>query len=329
MKFIQKLLAACLLVMGVGMGTVSTAWAQDKLPNLGQESSRVNIAKEALNKDAVCTRCHDESETAPILSLYQTKHGVRGDKRTPTCQSCHGDSDKHVKGDPNAKGRASPDVIFKKGVYAQSGDRQRSDQCLTCHKGTKRNNWDGAQHQNNGLACNSCHQVHKPTDKVLSKKTQPEVCYTCHKEQRADSKKVSHHPIEEGKVTCSDCHNPHGSTGDKLIKKNTVNETCFQCHAEKRGPMLFEHQPVTEACTNCHTPHGSNINALFKSRTAFLCRVCHDGTHGSASPAGPNVGGIQAGIFKAPSTTEVGRACTNCHIQVHGSNSPAGGFLQR
>ena len=332
MTTLRKLLTTGLLL--VGMVAAATAWAADNnLPNLGHESNKAAVAKAALKRDAVCTGCHDESETAPILSLYQTKHGVRGDVRTPTCQSCHGESDKHVKGDPKVKGRAAPDVVFKKGVYAQTGDKERSEQCLTCHKGSKRSNWDGAQHQNNGVACNSCHQVHKPTDKVLSKKTQTEVCFTCHKEQRADSKKISHHPIEEGKVVCSDCHNPHGATGPKLLKKNTVTETCYQCHAEKRGPFLFEHQPVSEDCANCHSPHGSNISPLLKSRAPFLCQECHDGPHSSATPNGPNVAGISAknnaGTAQYPSNAKTGRACTNCHSQVHGSNSPAGGYLQR
>ena len=172
----------------------SFSYAQNlTLPNLGEAPSRAVVAKEALKRDAVCTGCHDESETAPILSIYQTKHGVRGDTRTPTCQSCHGESDKHVKGVAGPSGRTAPDVVFKKGVYALTGDKERSAQCLTCHSGSKRSNWDGAAHQNNGVACNSCHQVHRPMDKVLAKVTQPDVCFTCHKDQRADTKKISHH----------------------------------------------------------------------------------------------------------------------------------------
>ena len=119
----------------------SSSYAQNlTLPNLGETPTRAATAKEALRKDAVCTGCHDESESAPILSIYQTKHGVRGDSRTPTCQSCHGESEKHVKGVAGAGGRTAPDVVFKKGVYAQSGDKERSSQCLTCHSGSKRSN---------------------------------------------------------------------------------------------------------------------------------------------------------------------------------------------
>jgi DmsE family decaheme c-type cytochrome len=185
------------------------------------------------------------------------------------------------------------------------------------------------------MACNDCHKVHVPADKVLNKKTQTEVCYTCHKEQRADSHKISAHPIGDGKVVCSDCHNPHGSAGPKLLKKNTVSETCFTCHAEKRGPFLWEHQPVTESCMNCHTPHGSNISPLLKSRAPFLCQECHDGPHNSKTPYATSVGGIQSGLKGTPTapanpnSNATGRACQNCHSMVHGSNSPAGALLHR
>jgi DmsE family decaheme c-type cytochrome len=183
---------------------------------------------------------------------------------------------------------------------------------------------------------------------VRDKKTQAEVCFTCHKEQRADGKKVSHHPVAEGKVACSDCHNPHGSTGPKLMKKNTVIETCFTCHAEKRGPFLWEHQPVSEDCTNCHTPHGSNISPLLKSRAPFLCDECHNGPHNSIAPVAANAAGMQGGLTTStavgaptipgtaasnksvnPSSSYTARACQNCHVMVHGSNSPSGAFLHR
>jgi len=329
---LRNLVVAGLLYAGLAISNAAFA-ADNPLPDIGP--TQQTLAQESLKKDAVCTRCHDESESAPILSLYQTKHGVRGDARTPNCQTCHGTSEKHLAGDPAAKVRPAPDVVFKKGVYEKTDDRDRSAQCLTCHKGGMRNLWDGAQHQNNGVACNDCHKVHRPTDPVLTKKTQTEVCFTCHKEQRADSHKISAHPIEQGKVVCSDCHNPHGSAGPKLLKKNTVTETCFQCHAEKRGPMLWEHQPVAEDCTNCHTPHGSNITPLLKSRAPFLCQECHDGPHNSKTPYAASVGGIQSGLKGTatapanPGTNQAGRACMNCHVMVHGSNSPAGALFQR
>ena len=326
MKIFKKLLVISAVMGAIGLAPL--AFAQSNLPDLG--GTKADVAKAAFKEDAKCTKCHDESENAPVLSIYQTKHGVKGDARTPSCTSCHGQSDNHLAGDKTGKGRPAPDVVFKKGVYDKSSEDKRADQCLTCHKGTKRNNWAGSAHPVNDVVCNDCHKVHKPADAVLSKQTQTQVCFTCHKEQLADSKKNSTHPIDVKKVVCSDCHNPHGSTGPALLKKNTLNETCFLCHAEKRGPLRFEHQPVVENCANCHTPHGSNITPLLKDRPPMLCDDCHDGTHQSKTPFGANMGGKPSTPNGAASgQNQTGRACMNCHVLVHGSNSPAGGFFQR
>ena len=283
-----------------------------------------------IDKDSECTRCHDENDKSPILAIYQTAHGNKADTRTPSCQSCHGDSLKHLSSKSNA-----PDVIFgsKKGAYSPNEIKDQNTACLTCHeKDPKRTHWQGGAHQAANLACTSCHVAHTPHDKVREKPTQAQVCYTCHQDQKAQANKFSHHPIPEGKIACSDCHNPHGSAGPKLLVKNTVTETCYTCHAEKRGPFLWEHQPVTEDCTTCHTPHGSNITPLLKSRPPFMCDECHDGPHQSGNPAAGNAAGIQGGLKGSPANPGsgvTGRACMNCHSMVHGSNDPAGALLQR
>ena len=292
------------------------------------------VAEQRLKADAICTKCHDESENKPILAIYQTPHGVTGDGRTPSCTSCHGPSKEHLTGAVDGKGRPAPDVVFGSkqttAGYAPTGAQAQAEPCLTCHKAGLRMHWPGSQHQTNDVACASCHTVHVAKDPVLVKTEQANVCFACHKEQRAQTKQISAHPIDAGKMSCSDCHNPHGSSGPKLLAKNTVTETCFTCHAEKRGPFAWEHQPVTEDCTNCHTPHGSNITPLLKSRPPFLCDECHDGPHNSQAPYGTAVAGIQGGgAVKGgnPNSNAVGRACMNCHVMIHGSNSPTGAFL--
>lgn len=330
MNAIRKLVMACALLGGLGAAATAQA-AAGALPDLS--GAQRATAQKGLKRDAACTRCHDEMDPKPILAIYQTKHGARGDARTPDCQSCHGESLKHLKGDPNVKGRPAPDVVFSKGAFQASDDKLREEVCLTCHKGTARTHWDGGQHATNGVACNNCHKVHAALDKVRDRKTQTEVCFSCHKEQRADTHKISTHPIDAGKVVCSDCHNPHGAAGDtKLLKEFTVNQTCYTCHADKRGPMLWEHQPVRENCLNCHDPHGSNQPRLIKEPLNFLCSSCH-------SAQGNNSGGAFGGAHSIPggpmgstffsSALANQRTCVNCHSEVHGSNSPNGAYFLR
>ncbi len=274
-----------------------------------------------------CMRCHDKGTP---LNILNTKHAMTGDSRTPfaqhACESCHGASPDHM-GKPPAAGerRVSPAVVFK-------GDRKSAPDvinkvCLTCHENGLRMNWAGSQHQNNDIACTDCHTLHTSDDPMLTRTAQPETCFKCHAEQRADSFQYSHHPIREGKVICSDCHNPHGSAGPKLLKEFRVADTCYNCHPEKRGPFLWEHQPVREDCTLCHNPHGSMNMRLLKEKLPFLCQDCH-------ANAGGDMGGVPVTPGNLPShgsiTYTIGdRACINCHSQIHGSNSPSGSSFLR
>ena len=292
-----------------------------------------------LKGDAVCTRCHDETESYPVLAIGKTRHGSPGDGRTPTCTSCHGDSRRHVENakEPAATGRPKPDRTFSGQLqsapgadrvdryFGQSGKRtstpvgDRNGACLGCHEGGKRMHWSGSTHDARDVPCTGCHQVHVQHDKVRDRSTQPEVCFACHKEQRVQLSRASHHPVKEGKVACSDCHNPHGSAGPKLLVRDSTVQTCTGCHAEKRGPFIFNHQPVTDDCTICHYPHGSTVASLLKQRAPFLCQQCHEPT----SHRG-NVPGLLAGTGNAAGTRGLAqaRACLNCHTQIHGGSNP-------
>ena len=289
-----------------------------------------------LRGDAKCTRCHDEGDDYPVLAISQTRHGVKGDGRTPTCTSCHGESDRHVNKPANAVERPKVDFLFK--GAGKSDAHSASERCLSCHEGAgKRMHWSGSQHESRDVACTNCHTIHTPHDNVTDKVTQPEVCFACHKEQRSQIHKISVHPVEAGKMACSSCHNPHGSAGPALLVKNSVNETCYTCHAEKRGPFLWEHSPVFDNCTNCHQPHGSTNSPMLKARVPWLCQECHSGDHGAAINSGANlvngaattVNNLQPLANQSPRAQTNARACLNCHVMIHGSNHPAGAKYQR
>lgn len=315
MKLLQRLVIT--LAFTAGLAGITPAFAAD---NPAAANSKAQAKDLVLNKDARCTTCHDESDAPELLAIGKTRHGMTGDSRTPTCTSCHGPSDKHA--DYKGKDKPpSPDVNF--GKNATASPAARSEACLTCHKGGNNMHWDGGSHASNDVTCSSCHSVHQQKDKVRDKAEQAEVCFACHKQQRADANKLSHHPVKEGKVTCSSCHNPHGSTGPKQLIKNNVNETCYTCHTEKRGPFLWEHPPASDDCAVCHTPHGSNQPALLKARAPFLCASCHQ-TAGGGHPNTIRTGvGLDAATPTLAAQTAY-KACLNCHTQVHGSNHPSG-----
>ncbi len=301
-----------MLVALLGCGLVLTALpARTEAPAAATEALRV------------CTKCHDESEAFPVLSILKTKHAVAADPNTPfadeACMSCHGRSDAHVRKSGDGE-REAPDVVFDGPRAAPAA--KRNAVCLGCHESGLRMHWKGSQHEAEGVACTSCHDVHTGHDAVLAKATQPDTCFGCHRNKRAEMLRPSSHPVRDGQMGCSDCHNPHGSSGPKLLVKTTVNETCFTCHAEKRGPFLWEHAPVREDCTLCHKPHGSVHANLLKQRTPWLCQQCHLAPqHPSSAYSGT---GLPGTAFPSGAQQLLGKSCLNCHSQVHGSNHPSG-----
>jgi len=285
-----------------------------------RQQAAAPLASIAQSNVKTCLTCHGSDPR--VTAILQSPMAVMGDPRTPFaqggCQTCHGESTDHV----HMKA-AYPQIVFS-GPHA-SPVSVRNGVCLTCHENGLRMNWRGSPHQLNDIACTNCHTVHSAHDPVLVKITQPAKCFTCHAEQRADSFKFSHHPIREGKVVCSDCHNPHGSPGPHMLKEFTVNEVCYTCHMEKRGPLLWEHEPVRENCLNCHTPHGSTQARLLIERPPYLCQECHaENTHQSIPLGGQNLPGQIAANIRL-----MARGCVNCHSNIHGSNSPNGAFFTR
>jgi DmsE family decaheme c-type cytochrome len=271
-----------------------------------------------LRGDAKCTRCHDEEDSPQMLAIGKTRHGTNADGRTPTCTSCHGESDQHINKPADVKERPKPDRTF--GKNSKTPMAERAGACLQCHQGGNRLNWQSGTHSSRDLACSSCHRIHAAHDVVRDKVTQTEVCFTCHKEQRTQINKPSHHPIPEGKMACSNCHNVHGDN-PKLMVRNSVNETCYACHMEKRGPFVHNHEPVSEDCTICHQPHGTTIANLLKMRPPFLCQSCHASSGHPMQAAGLPTGqpNTTSGITVIMGT--VGRGCLNCHTNIHGGNS--------
>ena len=271
-----------------------------------------------------CLGCHNDDT---VLGLFKTKHARPLDDRGPfghgglQCEACHGPGGAHVR----ARGRQRAGIVDF-GPHALATPAAQNAQCLGCHQSNAAREWATGVHAANNLTCATCHHLHSPQDPVRSVATQFEVCTGCHEAQHTDLFKPSHHPVREGKMACTACHLPHGSTAPAQLVSNTVTETCTRCHAEYRGPFLWEHQPVTESCLNCHDPHGSVQPTLLKMRPPFLCQSCHQGAgHPSIfnSPAGLAGGG------GTPSVYLLAGGCTNCHSQVHGSNHPSGRALMR
>ena len=140
------------------------------------------------------------------------------------------------------------------------------------------------------------------------------VCFQCHADVRGQFSLPNHHPVPEGRMTCTDCHSPHKASiykggGTSLL---TENESCLSCHPSQRGPKTFEHEALREGCTVCHAAHGSVNAKMLTARDANLCMKCH---FQQVSGGRVLIGGSDHTVRLQQGT------CWNagCHEAVHGS----------
>jgi DmsE family decaheme c-type cytochrome len=262
----------------------------------------------------VCLTCH----ATQAESFGKTLMGRIGKTQQGKfdCENCHGPGSAHVKA---GGGRGVGGIIsFRPEDQARTAE-ENNGVCLNCHQKGDRTYWNGSTHETRGLMCTNCHTIMKAVSVKNQMKTafEPDTCFQCHKDRRAQMARSSHMPLREGKMTCTNCHQPHGTATEGLLREASINDNCYKCHAEKRGPFLFEHAPVRENCLNCHDPHGSVNEFLLKVSRPRLCAECHGLGHGAFLTQGP----FQAGAFS--------RSCQNCHTAIHGSNDPSGSLLHR
>lgn len=287
----------------------SSAFAQAAAPPAGWSASD-------------CQSCH---ETAFSPAFTRSKHA----SADQSCASCHNHVAEHAKAQMSGEQGPVPAVKAMKA-------HELNEKCLTCHEKAGQANYEASMHARRNVACTSCHSVHAPKSATggLKTRTDTDTCFTCHKTERAKAMRTSRHPVRDGKMSCSSCHNPHDGATPKMIAAASVNELCYKCHTEKRGPFLFEHAPVREDCVSCHEPHGSNHKRLLTAKMPNLCWNCHftgSGHFGSGDNLSTEKGARVAPVTGFPTVNSrfVEKSCKNCHTNLHGSNSPSGAYFVR
>lgn len=152
---------------------------------------------------------------------------------------------------------------------------------------------------------------------IFNPRQDPEACFRCHIDIKAEFHLPHHHPVLEQKLNCAECHDPHGRDIMKPARglaMARLNETCAQCHREQARPFVYEHEALREGCTVCHQPHGSVNAKMLVQPDSNLCLRCH---------AQVQLAPGQLMIGKTDHTAFVrGRTCISagCHNAIHGSN---------
>jgi predicted CXXCH cytochrome family protein len=298
-----------------------------------------------------CAGCHEDQHKTFLKTPHATIEKDPSWKgRVTGCETCHGPGRAHVELMGEVLGNnTDPKTVADKRIRRLAGEppKQVSDTCLQCHAGREEHNsYRQGEHWRNDIGCIDCHFAHAPdTTPVrgeshtlialkanqspdasvlrMLRRSETQLCVSCHAEQRAQFLMPFRHKVLEGVVRCSDCHNPHG--GFELKQTRLANfaasdAVCVKCHTDKTGPFVYEHGPVAvEGCSSCHIPHGSANPKLLKRPQMFqLCIECHTNAHaiaGDDDPGAPNTPS-----FHNLTTTRF-QNCTTCHVKIHGSNA--------
>ena len=233
-----------------------------------------------------CEDCHDD---VAEYTLAPTYHG--------DCESCHGFGDLHTESEETA------DIRFPSNA-----------DCASCHETGRSSHvgWTTSEHDRAGVLCSDCHAPHNREPQHLRAPVAARgallrnaggttrLCASCHAEVASRLDLPSHHPIREGMLDCTDCHQPHQSRRVMLGARTAL---CTGCHQEQAGPWIYEHTPVAEDCATCHTAHGSAAYDLLETSQPGVCITCH---------TLPTMG---APHDPAAFVTR----CTDCHGAIHGS----------
>lgn len=283
--------------------------------------------------EAMCASCHADAHAAFQPSPHNPY--VR-DPHTPKdkqgCQSCHGPGGPHVA--HLEQPEEIRDYILS---YTKSTPLQSATGCLRCHNDTMTMvHWRRTGHAAGGVSCADCHSIHQdpqhrkpfetarktakgaripifiaaPPPRKLLKTDEATLCTSCHPKEGNEFRHNFHHPVPEGRLVCSDCHEIHPRrAAEKQTAAHTrlrpAKEMCVTCHAETAGPFVFEHDPVVgltgEGCMECHRPHGSQNPKMLTTFSRGVCNQCHTEKANNHFP---------------------GRSCwqAGCHVAVHGSN---------
>src|SRR6185437_16260344 len=153
-----------------------------------------------------CKACHaDEYKAWEKSPHWKTTLNKKQGPSAQGCEACHGAAASHI---------SDPTDTSKLFLFTKASVKEINARCLECHtSGTEHMQAINSLHAKNDVSCTSCHSAHHATTpQFLLVKAQPELCYSCHLQQKAQFQMPFHHRVNEDLVHCTDCHNPHGTS---------------------------------------------------------------------------------------------------------------------
>lgn len=243
-----------------------------------------------------CAACH----LPALCTMPGSTHATLGGADLPLADGC---GSCHPGGEAHAERGGRRELVERLGGAAAAVQARI---CLPCHRASESvRGHERGDHHRHGVGCVDCHgPLHgaQPTAVVTSAAAS---CRRCHADVAAEFAQPNHHPVPEGRMHCSSCHDVHGGRA-RSVDRELSERSCIACHPRQGGPFVFAHQAGRrDGCVACHVPHGSATRRLLAvANSQQNCLSCHG----------------DFPVFHDQTQGAVFTDCMRCHTEVHGSN---------
>ena len=205
-------------------------------------------------KEERCKSCHNMKSNIPTdgnpfedvskTSCYDCHKGMINTRNTHApaanwlCVDCH-------------NGKYGEFNMQDEGKSKYLAPNPMAKTCASCHDEVQE--WDMNKYRHGPLGdgrCERCHNPHGSDNKFFLRKNIWDLCVTCHSDHASGKHVISSigfgptitggHPTKNKKdpsrpgreLSCSSCHNPHGSQGTKMLrmKGSMAFGVCQRCH---------------------------------------------------------------------------------------------------
>ncbi len=154
-----------------------------------------------------CFRCHED-----VKGQMMSKHNHLLSFQKNSCLLCH-------------SSHAADDNNLLKGPEEMI--------CRDCHEERFKNAENRLHKHPDSTICLNCHTVHGSNEVAMLRGGGIGVCERCHKTQGQFSHPVGDKVLDPRtgqKMTCVDCHYPHGTDYKFSLKLSGSKDLCIQCH---------------------------------------------------------------------------------------------------